>query len=564
MNNEIKVTQLPSAEQITQNDLLMIVQNDENKKATSSQFLDMLEDDLENYVQFTDYATINDAGVIKANSMSGFKVGNVGNPYADTKTYNQYSSLQDSFFIGKGTLENVIAGKELTKDHLTNVSSQVDTDYKTNVLTTTNLFTGPLYNGIIGQNGVYEYGPARITMANKSLFNTLFIKKGTYTLSIDGLDFCTALTKDTNGNRIDNFADSWKPLPFTFTITQDAYLYFSARKSDSSNINPNDYEPVLVEGETAPSTYIPFINNTINVNNEKYTDTINVGTDINNKNRINVLYSKNIWIPTLTNGGTNISPTNCTATLNNDEYTFTATGSDMQFGQIAPENNNYTNSLGTLYEVKNASSIGILLTNTNFTRNYITFYNSNKVSLGYTRIDSNTGSVSVPSGATYFSWRIGLLNATSGTQYKTKIIVLYNTTPTTYEPYIVPSINVDGDEIYSANVMNYDTTERVIGTYNGKPLYRKMFVYTNLTANTNNNFDWNSTNIIVNIYGIVIGDSGFRASLNSIFGSDLARDRATCYYAASTNKLRSYCGSNLTGNNIYNTNIVVEYTKTTD
>ena len=37
MNNEIKVTQLPSVDTITQDDLLMVVQNNENKKATARQ-----------------------------------------------------------------------------------------------------------------------------------------------------------------------------------------------------------------------------------------------------------------------------------------------------------------------------------------------------------------------------------------------------------------------------------------------------------------------------------------------------------------------------------------------
>ena len=69
--------------------------------------------DLTNYVQFTDYASFDKAGVIKvgANSIS---ITNAGYPIAQTLDYATYQIRNESNFIGKGTLENVITGKGLT------------------------------------------------------------------------------------------------------------------------------------------------------------------------------------------------------------------------------------------------------------------------------------------------------------------------------------------------------------------------------------------------------------------------------------------------------------------
>lgn len=69
--------------------------------------------DLVDYVKNTDYATSSKGGVIKAN-VNGFLVSPAGNPNVSLYTYSQYISLPDYQFIGKGTLENVITGKDLT------------------------------------------------------------------------------------------------------------------------------------------------------------------------------------------------------------------------------------------------------------------------------------------------------------------------------------------------------------------------------------------------------------------------------------------------------------------
>lgn len=68
--------------------------------------------DLTNYVTNTDYPTGSKAGVIKCYNSDGLTT-NKGALIATTKTYAQYNSSGNWMFISKGTLENVIAGKEL-------------------------------------------------------------------------------------------------------------------------------------------------------------------------------------------------------------------------------------------------------------------------------------------------------------------------------------------------------------------------------------------------------------------------------------------------------------------
>lgn len=113
-----------------------------------------------------------------------------------------------------------------------------------------NLFSGIMYNGIINQNGAYITNNARITNTTS---NGFFLPAGTYTLSIADLDACTIVIKNASGTVIQDLADSWKTLPFTFTTTQDGYICFSAKKNNDATLDPNDYAPQLEIGSTATS-----------------------------------------------------------------------------------------------------------------------------------------------------------------------------------------------------------------------------------------------------------------------------------------------------------------------
>ncbi|MEE0887897.1 MAG: hypothetical protein U0L97_01635 [Candidatus Saccharimonadaceae bacterium] len=88
-------------------------------------------EDLTDYVKNTDYATAEKGGTIRTSNASGLGISN-GNLYAVTKAYNTYNSASGNMFIGKGTLENVITGKNLetSNNKVTSVSSSsTNTEY---------------------------------------------------------------------------------------------------------------------------------------------------------------------------------------------------------------------------------------------------------------------------------------------------------------------------------------------------------------------------------------------------------------------------------------------------
>lgn len=87
--------------------------------------------DLTDYVKNTDYASSSKGGVIKTSGTYSTGMSN-GYLYATTSTYENYTNMTSGTFIGKGTLENVITGKniETANNKVTSISSSsTDTQY---------------------------------------------------------------------------------------------------------------------------------------------------------------------------------------------------------------------------------------------------------------------------------------------------------------------------------------------------------------------------------------------------------------------------------------------------
>lgn len=83
--------------------------------------------DLTNYVTNTDYATNAVGGVVKTNINYGTSVDSNGSLRGTTKTYAEYDSMHNLGLISKVTLENVIEGKNLVSntDYATNTTAGV-------------------------------------------------------------------------------------------------------------------------------------------------------------------------------------------------------------------------------------------------------------------------------------------------------------------------------------------------------------------------------------------------------------------------------------------------------
>lgn len=80
------------------------------------------------YVKNTDYATGNVGGVVKVSSGYNTSISSTGGLRATSITYSQYETADNYSFIGKGTLENVITGKQLVNQtYVDNIVGDINT-----------------------------------------------------------------------------------------------------------------------------------------------------------------------------------------------------------------------------------------------------------------------------------------------------------------------------------------------------------------------------------------------------------------------------------------------------
>jgi len=82
--------------------------NQTNKFVTSSE-----KETWNSKIGTNDYAEENKNGILKTSTFYNFALNSDGRPNTPSKTYSDYQSMSVNSFIGKGTLENVITGKQL-------------------------------------------------------------------------------------------------------------------------------------------------------------------------------------------------------------------------------------------------------------------------------------------------------------------------------------------------------------------------------------------------------------------------------------------------------------------
>lgn len=137
-----------------------------------------------------------------------------------------------------------------------------------------------------------------------------------------------------------------------------------------------------------------------------------------------VVHNENLFPLTTTNDGTNIVKVNCTMNVDNNEYVMVKNNANAEsyFGHVTVAGNTYTNDRGVLIEVEPNTDYYLTLSNNSFNQRHITQYNSDKVSLGYTRFASNS-KITTRSNTKYISIRFGIDAAGSeaGVEYRTTV-----------------------------------------------------------------------------------------------------------------------------------------------
>ena len=94
-----------------------------------------VEVDLTDYVKNTDYATASKGGVVKVSiGTYGFTVDSNGNLRSEPLTYANYLTKTNYYNIDKGTLENVITGKGLITNQVSDLANYYDKTYIDNTV----------------------------------------------------------------------------------------------------------------------------------------------------------------------------------------------------------------------------------------------------------------------------------------------------------------------------------------------------------------------------------------------------------------------------------------------
>lgn len=423
-------------------------------------------------------------------------------------------------------------------DGLVNVSNSVDSTYKTNVIETKNLFNidNPiLINGYVNYNtGVFSSPSA----SNQKCFiikvkpNTTYTWSGYSTSSTLGYGVYSSIPS------VNSTASSYGEITASKTITTGANDNYLVMFYSSTNATIDFSQLQIEEGSTA-TTYEPFTYNEVIVNNEKYTDTLNVGIIEDSRSRVNVLHSNNLFDGEIELGSIDAD--------NGNNVASSVRTRSSNFISVKPNTTYYyyRNSPGYRWIIGyNQNKAGITDGN----------YQNHPASIISIEPGSTGGSFTTTNTTYYIRWY-----DTSSTELTDNVMINKGSSGLPYEPYVVPSIYVDNEEIYNQNIMNYSTNEQVIGKWiDGKPLYRKVIEITN-PQNTNTNYFSTTSLDIKNVVNIkvMVKNSQTGMSVGPYYDS---AENYIVMIVSTANYLRGRFGIALI-NNFVNCYVILEYTK---
>ena len=302
-----------------------------------------------------------------------------------------------------------------------------------------------------------------------------------------------------------------------------------------NNVDANaytDYTNLIVSTEDVP--YEDYTTNQIITNGDDFSYGVGVGNNTDIRNKVNFVKSRNVFSSEIRNG--NVSDTQINSATNRI--------CSKTFIKVKPS---------TQYVLTFSGSLGQInisyFTGSSFPRESESGWTS---TFTFTT-KSNTNFIMI-------SWRKSSNNEDITPADISNIMLSEGNTALTYEHYGT-SINVDGEDIYNQNIMNYSTSETRIGTWLGKPLYRKVVNIGSLPNSTSKNVSTGLSNIdtMCKLYGTAYGSGNMlpiphasASSIASSIGAFLTNNYGTLTIQTGSDR-SSYQGY-----------VIVEYTKTTD
>lgn len=345
--------------------------------------------------------------------------------------------------------------------HIVNVGTEVEEDSRINFIHSRNLFNASIQAGTydsttysVASDGLITQSASDSSNWNINQNRIFYLDAGTYTISID------VKTGAKGYMQLYNLTDSVDAVSTTSnsrTFTLNGRKALGFKTYGSGGTYPVSYYVMINEGSIA-LPYEENIPNQIVVDNEKYTDTLNVGTSVNGKSRVNVLKSKNL----LPNNSSTITTNGITFTKNSDgSITINGTSTsraDLYIFGGSTDNGNYLKiKKGTYsFDRRNLTDGKIFVA-----------FREKTAGTKYETL-TNNGAIETMATQDCYIWGVMLGVESGNTINNLTIYPMLNegNTLLPYEPYVTPSINVDGEEIYSKPVVlwtNSNTTSNFVG-----------------------------------------------------------------------------------------------------
>ena len=244
--------------------------------------------DLTNYVTFDDYATAATTGVVKTSAQYGVSTSSyTKNLTGAVRTYDQYQSGNDVMIICKGTLENVIEGKQLINQTQLEESQEelFDVyDYSFIKNTSNNIFTttendtvqDKIFSITTGElaGNTYQNYLAFINYieikSNKNYYFALYNQNNTFNTLIG----CIACFYDKNKNFISGLQISGTNQPI-ISPANAKYLRISISKTYYTNFK------FLVSEDSYPQTYSDYFEKYYTLNKKLLINYNDIVVDVN-------------------------------------------------------------------------------------------------------------------------------------------------------------------------------------------------------------------------------------------------------------------------------------------
>lgn len=202
--------------------------------------------------------------------------------------------------------------------------------------------------------------------------------------------------------------------------------------------NTIHYKNIMINKGTKPLPWEPYTGNKPSPNPEYPQDVVSVGDGGSVEGKVfgNNLFDASFrWYNNsnaiLANGGSVIEEKGV--------YKFTTSKEDAHIWMHCNTSKAYETTYGPLMFIPdNVTQISVSLSNKDFKKNMLCFYDENLICIGMRGTDNASNgyewTFTVPNGAKYCTLRFGLYPATVGQTYETTVMVNYGT-PLPYEPY---------------------------------------------------------------------------------------------------------------------------------